>query len=105
MLFRSNDTATTEIYTPLYTLSLHDALPIFAGASAAALPFYPSGWPLGLAAIAATLTLFRDRAGLTFALAVPVLPLGNSSAGLAWAYAALALAWLAWSWKRARTAP
>jgi hypothetical protein len=76
---------------------------LFAGASAAALPFYPSGWPLGLAAIAATLTLFRDRAGLTFALAVPVLPLGNSSAGLAWAYAALALAWLAWSWKRART--
>ena len=28
MLFRSNDTATTEIYTRAYTLSLHDALPI-----------------------------------------------------------------------------
>ena len=28
MLFRSNDTATTEIYTAYYTLSLHDALPI-----------------------------------------------------------------------------
>ena len=28
MLFRSNDTATTEIYTCLDTLSLHDALPI-----------------------------------------------------------------------------
>ena len=28
MLFRSNDTATTEIYTQAYTLSLHDALPI-----------------------------------------------------------------------------
>ena len=28
MLFRSNDTATTEIYTRPYTLSLHDALPI-----------------------------------------------------------------------------
>ena len=28
MLFRSNDTATTEIYTQRYTLSLHDALPI-----------------------------------------------------------------------------
>src|SRR6186713_3700644 len=25
--FFFNDTATTEIYTPLYTLSLHDALP------------------------------------------------------------------------------
>ena len=28
MLFRSNDTATTEIYTSVHTLSLHDALPI-----------------------------------------------------------------------------
>ena len=27
MLFRSNDTATTEIYTRPNTLSLHDALP------------------------------------------------------------------------------
>ena len=30
MLFRSNDTATTEIYT----LSLHDALPIYKGTAA-----------------------------------------------------------------------
>ena len=29
MLFRSNDTATTEIYTTEDTLSLHDALPIY----------------------------------------------------------------------------
>ena len=29
MLFRSNDTATTEIYTGIHTLSLHDALPIY----------------------------------------------------------------------------
>ena len=28
MLFRSNDTATTEIYTSVNSLSLHDALPI-----------------------------------------------------------------------------
>ena len=28
MLFRSNDTATTEIYTRMDTLSLYDALPI-----------------------------------------------------------------------------
>ena len=28
MLFRSNDTATTDIYTTANTLSLHDALPI-----------------------------------------------------------------------------
>ena len=31
MLFRSNDTATTEIYTSVNTLSLHDALPILPG--------------------------------------------------------------------------
>ena len=29
MLFRSNDTATTEIYTGPYTLSLHDAHPLY----------------------------------------------------------------------------
>jgi Protein kinase domain len=76
---------------------------LFAGVGAAALPFYPSGWSLGLAAVAAALTLFRERAGLAFALAVPVLPLGNLSAGLAWAYSAVALAWLALSWKDARS--
>jgi hypothetical protein len=75
---------------------------LFAGVSAGALPFYPSGWPLGLAALAAALTLFRERAGLAFALAVPILPLGNISAGLAWAYAAVALAWLALNWNDAR---
>ena len=31
MLFRSNDTATTEIYTQFDTLSLHDALPVSHG--------------------------------------------------------------------------
>lgn len=67
------------------------------------MPFYPSGWPLGLAALAVALTLVRERAGLVLALAVPVLPLGNLSAGLAWAYAAVAFAWLAFSWKDAHT--
>src|SRR5213080_4594273 len=33
--FFFNDTATTEIYTPLYTLSLHDALPICSRAGVA----------------------------------------------------------------------
>jgi alpha-N-arabinofuranosidase len=31
LFFFFNDTATTEIYTQRYTLSLHDALPIFVG--------------------------------------------------------------------------
>ena len=77
---------------------------LVAGAGAAALPFYPSGWPLGLAALAAALTLFSERAGLALALAVPVFPLGNLSAGLAWAYVALALGWLALAWQDSRTA-
>src|SRR5881296_4537791 len=37
-VFFFNDTATTEIYTLLYTLSLHDALPIPP-------PGGPSTWP------------------------------------------------------------
>jgi hypothetical protein len=48
------------------------------------------------------LTLLRERAGLALTLSVPVLPLGNLSAGLAWAYAVLALGWLALSWRNPR---
>jgi hypothetical protein len=46
--------------------------------------------------------LVRPRLGLAFALAVPVLPLGNVSSGLALVYAALACAWLALSWRTPR---
>ena len=41
MLFRSNDTATTEIYTDYYTLSLHDALPIPADCTYVLLGYDP----------------------------------------------------------------
>jgi hypothetical protein len=34
---------------------------------------------------------------------VPILPLGNVSAGVAWVYAAFALAWLALAWRDARS--
>jgi len=77
---------------------------LFAAVGAATLPFYPSGWPFGLAALAVALTLVRERAGLVLALAVPVLPLGNLSAGLAWAYVVLAAGWLALAWKDSRPA-
>jgi Protein kinase domain len=89
---------------PLGRFAPAAAAALFVGATASALPFYPSGWPLGLAAVAAALTLARERAGLALALAVPILPLGNTSAGLAWAYAALALAWLAFGWRDPRSA-
>jgi Protein kinase domain len=88
---------------PLGRFAPAAAAGLLAGASTAALPFYPAGWPLGLAAIAAAATLFRERAGLAIALAAPVLPLGNISAGLAWAYGAFALLWLATNWRDPRS--
>jgi hypothetical protein len=75
---------------------------ILAGWTAAALPFYPHGWPFGLALVAAAAALFRERAGIALALAVPVLPLGNVSLGLALVYAGLAAAWLLVTWREPR---
>jgi hypothetical protein len=74
----------------------------FAGWTAGALPFFPHGWAFGLAAAAAAVTAVRERLGLAVALAVPVLPLGNVSVGLAVLYALLAAAWLALSWREPR---
>jgi hypothetical protein len=70
------------------------------GWSTASLPFFPAGWPLGLAALAGGLTALRPRAGLALALAAPVLPLGNLSFGLAVLYALVATAWLGFCWRR-----
>ena len=75
---------------------------ILAGWTAASLPFYPHGWPFGLAAIAAVATMFKERAGIAAALAVPVLPLGNISLGLALLYAGLAAGWLLVTWREPR---
>ena len=74
------------------------------GWSTAALPFFPHGWPLGLAALAAALTAFRPRAGLALTLAAPVLPLGNLSEGVALLYAGAATVWLTLSWRSPREA-
>ncbi|HKB21013.1 MAG TPA: hypothetical protein VKC65_08375, partial [Gaiellaceae bacterium] len=60
---------------------------------ASALPFYPAFWPGLLAAFTAAVTLVRPRIGLALALAVPVLPLGNLSFGLAVLYGAVAMGW------------
>jgi len=72
---------------------------VFAGGSAEILPFYPHGWAVGLALLTGAVTAFGARTGLALALAVPVLPLGNVSLGLAIVYGALALAWLVLSWR------
>jgi hypothetical protein len=74
-----------------------------AAGTAFILPFFPSGWPFVLGALAALLALAVPTAGLAFALAVPILPLGNVSLGLALAYSCLALAWLVLFWRDPRS--
>jgi hypothetical protein len=68
-----------------------------------ALPFYPGGWPVALAALAAGATVLHQRAGLAFALAVPILPLGNFAVGAAVLYGAVALTLLLLSWHEPRS--
>jgi eukaryotic-like serine/threonine-protein kinase len=72
---------------------------LFAGWTAAELPFYPHAWAFGLAAAAAVATLTRERVGLALALAAPILPLGNVSLGLGVLYAGLAGVWLLAMWR------
>ena len=74
-----------------------------AGWTAWALPFYPAGWFAGLALLAAVTAAFRPRLGLAFALAVPILPLGNLALGAALLWTAFALVLLAVSWPEPRT--
>lgn len=76
---------------------------LFAGWTATSLPFFPHGWAVGLALAAAGLSALRERLGLAAALAVPLLPLGNVSLGLAVLYGLVAAAWLALSWREPRT--
>src|SRR5918993_66454 len=68
---------------------------VVAGLAATLLPFWPPGVALVFAALAAVLGFLRPRLGLAAALAVGVLPVGNLSLGLALAYAAAAVVWLA----------
>jgi hypothetical protein len=72
---------------------------LVAGWAAWAIPFYPPGWALGLGALAGAATLVDARFGLAFALAVPVLPLGNFAAGAAALYGVVAVVILAVMWR------
>src|SRR5215211_3342374 len=67
----------------------------YGGSAVWLLPFFPPGWPVLVAAVAALAGLWSPAAGLGFALAIPILPLGNLSLGLALVYAAFALVWFA----------
>jgi len=80
------------------------AAALVAGWSAWAIPFYPSGWALGLGALSAGATFLRPRVGAAFTLAVPILPLGNFALGAAVLYVLAALALLAVSWREPQSA-
>ena len=97
---------------PHATVALREAAPrllpaalagVVSGWAAWAIPFYPSGWAIGLTLLAAAATAARPRLGLAFTLAVPVLPLGNIALGAAMLYGVLGLALLALSWRDARS--
>jgi protein kinase-like protein len=89
------------------TLGERAAPAVLAGSYAACaawlLPFFPPGWPFLIAALVGLAGLANPSAGLAFALAVPVLPLGNLSLGLGLAYCAFALAWFALFLRDARS--
>jgi hypothetical protein len=72
---------------------------VFAGWTAAALPFYPGAAGPLLGVLAFALAFTRPLIGLAFALAVPLFPLGNISSGLAIVYGFLACIWLALAWR------
>jgi len=75
---------------------------VAALAGALLLPFWPPGLVVALAAAAALTTVRFPRLGLAIALFVPVFPLGNVAAAAAAVYGALALGWLALSWRDPR---
>ena len=76
----------------------------FAAAAMLVLPFFPTGWPLVLGALAGVAALRSPRTGLALALAAPILPLGNVALGLAIAWTLLAAGWLALFWQKPTSA-
>ncbi len=84
------------------------ALPVGLAAATALLgatllPFWPPALVAALVAGAGLAAWMDPRLGLAVALAAPVFPIGNASQGAALLYGAFALAWLAVSWREART--
>jgi hypothetical protein len=98
---RKRRTTVPELRVPL-RLAAPAAAGLFAGWTAAAIPFFPPLLAPLLGLLAFGVTLARPRLGLAFALAVPVFPLGNVSSGLALVYGGLACVWLALSWRAPR---
>ena len=76
---------------------------VTTGWVASTLPFYPAGWPLGLALVAGALGAVLPPLGMAFALTSCFFPLANISLALAVVFAVLATGWLALSWRDARS--
>ena len=76
---------------------------LFAGVATWLLPFFPAGWPFLLAALVGIAALLSPTAGLALALAIPVLPIGNASLGLALVYSVVAALWLVLFWRDPRS--
>jgi MFS family permease len=75
---------------------------VTAALGATFLPFWPPEL-VGAIVLAAGLASWLDpRAGLALALAAPVFPIGNVSAGAAMLYGAFAAGWLVLSWRDGR---
>ena len=66
------------------------------------LPFWPASVLAVLAVVAGLTTLRAPRLGLALTLATPLFALGNVAQAAAVVYGALALAWLAVTWRDAR---
>jgi len=80
------------------------ALAVLAAAlGAMLLPFWPPALVAAIVVGAGLATLLDPRLGLLVALAAPVFPLGNLSAGGATLYGVVALALVALSWRDARS--
>jgi hypothetical protein len=96
----------TDLAVPVAVVKLVPALlaAAFAGWTAWAIPFYPGGWPIALALLAAALAYLRPRLGVAFALAVPVLPFGNLALAAALLYALCASGLLVLSWREPESA-
>jgi eukaryotic-like serine/threonine-protein kinase len=75
---------------------------VAAVVGASVLPFWPVSLVVLLALSAGLLTLRAPRAGLALVLFAPVFPLGNVAEAAALVYGALALVWLAVTWRDAR---
>jgi hypothetical protein len=73
-----------------------------SGWVASRLPFYPQGWPLGIAGVGAALGFTTPRIGLLFALTVAFFPLANISLGLGILFGLVSAVWVALTWKDAR---